>query len=246
MLTLGSLFAGIGGFELGLERTGGFKTEWQVEIDPFCRRVLAKHWPDVRQWDDVRTFPPDESWKVDAIAGGFPCQDISDSGKKAGINGERSGLWSEFARIIGEIRPRIVIVENVAALLRPKRGMGRVLGDLASIGYDADWSIVSACAMGAPHARERVFIVAHAMQERITSTTAKCIIGKTNKRKTSTAYMPSIPWNDGSLCVPGVLRGVDGLPVGVDEYRIGALGNAVVPQCAEWIGRRLLEAIQGA
>ena len=160
-LTFGSLFAGIGGFDLGLERAG-MRCEWQVEIDPYARAVLAKHWPDVRRHEDVRTFPPQEGeWGVDVICGGFPCQDISVAGKGAGLAGARSGLWYEYARIIGELRPRYVIVENVAALLA--RGMGTVLGDLSALGYDAEWHVIPASAVGAPHRRERVWIVAHAI-----------------------------------------------------------------------------------
>jgi DNA (cytosine-5)-methyltransferase 1 len=134
------------------------RCEWQVEIDPYARAVLAKHWPDVRRHEDVRTFPPPEGeWGVDVICGGFPCQDISVAGKGAGLAGARSGLWYEYARIIGELRPRYVIVENVAALLA--RGMGTVLGDLSSLGYDAEWHVIPASAVGAPHRRERVWIV---------------------------------------------------------------------------------------
>jgi DNA (cytosine-5)-methyltransferase 1 len=163
-LTFGSLFAGIGGFDLGLERAG-MRCEWQVEIDPYARAVLAKHWPDVRRHEDVRTFPPPEGeWGVDVICGGFPCQDISVAGKGAGLAGARSGLWYEYARIIGELRPRYVIVENVAALLA--RGMGTVLGDLSTLGYDAEWHVIPASAVGAPHRRERIWIVAHAVSER--------------------------------------------------------------------------------
>jgi DNA (cytosine-5)-methyltransferase 1 len=163
-LTFGSLFAGIGGFDLGLERAG-MRCEWQVEIDPYARAVLAKHWPDVRRHEDVRTFPPQEGeWGVDVICGGFPCQDISVAGKGAGLAGARSGLWYEYARIIGELRPRYVIVENVAALLA--RGMGTVLGDLSTLGYDAEWHVIPASAVGAPHRRERVWIVAHAVSSR--------------------------------------------------------------------------------
>ncbi len=159
-LTFGSLFAGIGGFDLGLERAG-MRCEWQVEIDPYARAVLAKHWPDVRRHEDVRTFPPQEGeWGVDVICGGFPCQDISVAGKGAGLAGARSGLWYEYARIIGELRPRYVIVENVAALLA--RGMGTVLGDLSSLGYDAEWHVIPASAVGAPHRRDRIWIVANA------------------------------------------------------------------------------------
>src|SRR6185312_5367478 len=155
---MGSLFAGIGGFDLGFERAG-FKTIWQVEIDSFCRRVLAKHFPEAERFEDVRDCGKHNLRPVDVICGGFPCQDISNAGKRAGIDGERSGLWSEFARIIGELRPRFVVVENVAALLG--RGMGRVLGDLAEIGYDAEWQVISAAEMGALHLRERVWIVAY-------------------------------------------------------------------------------------
>jgi DNA (cytosine-5)-methyltransferase 1 len=160
-LTFGSLFAGIGGFDLGLERAG-LKCVWQVEIDEFCRRVLAKHWPEVRRHDDVKTFPPSDpsEWRCDVICGGFPCQDISNAGKGEGIDGERSGLWSEFARIVGVLRPRIVIVENVSALLG--RGMDRVLGDLASLWFDAEWHCIPAAAFGAPHIRDRTFILANA------------------------------------------------------------------------------------
>ena len=156
-MTFGELFAGIGGFSLGLERAG-MECKWQVEIDPYATAVLKKHWPEVPKHDDVRTFPPQGDYSVDLICGGFPCQDISVAGKGAGLAGARSGLWHEFARIIGEIRPRYVLVENVAALLA--RGMGTVLGDLSTLGYDAEWHVVPASAVGAPHRRERVWIIA--------------------------------------------------------------------------------------
>jgi DNA (cytosine-5)-methyltransferase 1 len=159
-VTFGELFAGIGGFSLGLERAG-MTCKWQVEIDPYATAVLNKHWPDVPKHDDVRTFPPThDDYSVDLICGGFPCQDISVAGKGAGLAGERSGLWHEFARIIGEIRPRYVVVENVAALLT--RGMDVVLGTLATLGYDAEWHVIPASAVGAPHRRERVWIIAYA------------------------------------------------------------------------------------
>ena len=163
-LSVGELFAGIGGIGLGFERAG-FQVGWQVEKDEYANRVLRKHWPNVRRWGDVRTFPPEpvDDWRVDVIAGGFPCQDISNAGQRAGIDGERSGLWGEFARIVGVLRPRFVVVENVAALL--VRGMGRVCGDLAACGYDAEWRIVPAGGpggVGAPHRRERVFVVGYA------------------------------------------------------------------------------------
>ena len=133
------LFSGIGGFSLGLERTGGFETAAFCEIDPYARAVLNKHWPEVPCYEDVRTLTADrlgaDGIAVDVICGGFPCQDISTAGKGAGLAGERSGLWSEIARLVGELRPSYVIVENVSALLG--RGLSRVLGDLSEIGYDA-------------------------------------------------------------------------------------------------------------
>jgi DNA (cytosine-5)-methyltransferase 1 len=159
MLTVGSLFAGIGGFDLGLERAG-MKVIWQSEIDPYASAVLKKHWPHVPNHGDIRTIRAGSVERPDVLCGGFPCQDISNAGKRAGIDGERSGLWSEYARLIGEIRPRYVIVENVAALLG--RGLERVLGDLAALGFDAEWHCIPASAVGAPHRRDRLWIVANA------------------------------------------------------------------------------------
>ena len=156
------LFSGIGGFSFGLERAG-FQTVAFCEIEPYCRRVLAKHWPHVPCYDDVRTLTAErlsaDGISVDAICGGFPCQDISTAGKGAGIEGARSGLWKEYSRLIGELRPRYVIVENVAALLG--RGLDIVLGDLAALGYDAEWHCIPASAVGAPHIRDRIWIIAY-------------------------------------------------------------------------------------
>jgi DNA (cytosine-5)-methyltransferase 1 len=160
-----SLFAGIGGFDLGLERTGGFKTVAFCEIEPFCQRVLAKHWPGVPIYDDVRNLSGErlaaDGIGVDVIAGGFPCQGVSEAGLRQGLQDPRSGLWREYARLIGEIRPRYVVVENVSELLRHGYGMGEVLGDLAQIGYDAEWHSIPALAIGADHIRERIWIVAY-------------------------------------------------------------------------------------
>lgn len=158
------LFSGIGGFSLGLERAG-FKTVAFCEIDPWCRRVLAKHWPGVPIYDDVRNLDAarlraDGIERIDAICGGFPCQDISLAGKGAGLEGERSGLWREYSRLLGELRPRYAIVENVGALRA--RGLAAVLADLAALGFDAEWHAIPAAAVGAPHLRDRVWIVAAA------------------------------------------------------------------------------------
>ena len=157
------LFSGIGGFSLGLERTGGFETVAFCEIEDYPRRVLARHWPKVPCYDDVRTLTADtlrrDGIGIDVIAGGFPCQGISEAGLREGLQDARSGLWYEYARLIGEIRPRFVIVENVSELLR--NGMGTVLGNLAALGYDAEWHSIPALAVGADHIRDRVWIIAY-------------------------------------------------------------------------------------
>jgi len=162
------LFSGIGGFSIGLERTGGFETVAFCEIEPFPRKVLAKHWPEVPIYDDVRTLTADrlaaDGIAVDVICGGFPCQDISTAGKGAGLAGERSGLFFEITRLVGELGPRFVILENVSALLG--RGLADVLGTLAEIGYDAEWHCIPASYIGAPHRRDRIWIVAYPNKRR--------------------------------------------------------------------------------
>jgi DNA (cytosine-5)-methyltransferase 1 len=257
-LTVGSLFSGIGGIDLGLQRAG-FKIAWQVEINEYCQKVLAKHWPDVARYGDIRTVGSHNLEAVDLMCGGFPCQDISNAGKRAGITGERSGLWSEFYRLICELRPRYVLVENVAALL--VRGIDTVLGDLAACGYDAEWQVLSAAQFGAPHLRERVFLVAYPTSKQG---------GRIQQRKlqpnldassdTSNANFQRLQgfWSQKiqrveafSWCKdirnledlrrrpdlpPSLIRGDrHGIPYVVD--RLKGLGNAVVPQIAEYIGR---------
>lgn len=158
-----ALFAGAGGGILA-GKILGWRTVCAVERDPYAARVLLvrqrdRSLPYFPIWDDVRTFDG-RPWRgiVDVVSGGFPCQDISVAGKGAGITGERSGLWSEFARIIREVGPRYVFVENSAALT--VRGLGTVLGDLAAMGFDAEWGVLSAAQVGAWHKRERIWIVA--------------------------------------------------------------------------------------
>jgi DNA (cytosine-5)-methyltransferase 1 len=158
-LTVGSLFAGIGGIDLGLERAG-MRTLWQVENNPYASAVLAKHWPDVGRFADVKDVGAHCLPAVDVLAGGFPCQDLSYAGKGRGIaQGTRSGLWFEFARIIRELRPRYVLVENVPALR--SRGLHIVLADLAACGYDAEWDCIPAAAVGAHHRRDRIWLLAY-------------------------------------------------------------------------------------
>jgi DNA (cytosine-5)-methyltransferase 1 len=158
MATHGSLFSGIGGIDLGFE-WAGIDTLWQVEIDPYCRNLLEMRFPNAARYEDVNKVGSHNLQPVDIISGGFPCQDISYAGKGAGIDGSRSGLWSQLHRVIGELRPRFALIENVPALL--KRGLDRVLSDLADIGYDAEWQVISAKDVGAPHLRKRVWIVAY-------------------------------------------------------------------------------------
>lgn len=232
MLTFGSLFAGIGGFDLGLERAG-MQCAWQVEIDPYAQRILAKHWPDVPRYSDIRDCGAHNLAPVDVLCGGFPCQDISDAGKRAGITGSRSGLWSEFARIISELRPRYVIVENVSDLLH--RGIGVVLGDLATIGYDAEWSIVSACALGAPHTRARLFIVAYPNGQHGQARLGD-VAQRTQPHAGDNHRTHSAQWLHADT---RTYRMAHGVPHRMD--RIRGLGNAIVPACAEYVGRCVTE-----
>lgn len=158
-MTFGSLFTGIGGIDLGLERAG-MECRWQVEIDPFCNRVLERHWPKVKRYRDITTLTGDELERVDWLAGGFPCQDLSQAGKRVGIEGARSGLWFEFARLIGKLRPTGVLIENVPGLL-VYDAMRRVIGELSRLGYVGFWRSLRASEFGAAHLRKRIFIVAY-------------------------------------------------------------------------------------
>ncbi len=293
-----SLFAGIGGFELGLERAG-MNVVAQCEISAKCRHLLATHWPGVQQFGDIREMrAADVPQRVHVICGGFPCQDISFAGKGAGLAGERSGLWSEYARLIGEFRPDYVIVENVAALLG--RGLGDVLGDLAALGYDAWWDCIPAAAVGAPHRRDRLWIIAYprsqqhegygdALRRAVASelscavTTAADVayaesVGRwpglriddsrgggrpltgnggrsladtqSERRSQARVDRPDQPpqWAERSggtvsgiwLAEPDVGRVAHGVPARVD--RLHGLGNAVVPQIPEIIGRAIIAA----
>lgn len=242
-LKLLDLFSGIGGFSLGLERTAGFETVAFCEIDPFCRRVLAKHWPDVPCYDDVRTLTADrlraDGISVAAICGGFPCQDLSVAGNMVGIDAGRSGLWSEIVRLAGELRPEFVIVENVANLLAGGDGrwFGRVLGDLAALGYDAEWHCIQASHVGAPHGRDRAWIVAYPERREQSRPEPRLrSIGRMGRQ------LKSVPWDRDWQATLSALRGMDdGLSRSVD--RTDGLRNAVVPQIPEIIGHAILKAM---
>jgi DNA (cytosine-5)-methyltransferase 1 len=252
------LFSGIGGFSLGLERTGGFKTVAFCEIEPFPRRVLAKHWPEVPCYEDVRKLTgarlaADGIDEIDVITGGFPCQDVSIAGRQAGLGGgTRSGLWSEIVRLVGELRPQYLIVENVANLLSgpsQKRGgwFGRILGDLAECGYDAEWENIPASALGAPHRRERVWLVAYPSSQRWSEMALFNFTRNVQIKNEEWASINAGPllnngdWQDWEK-QSGVQLVVDGVPAGAHACR--AAGNAVVPQIPEIIGKAILEAEQ--
>jgi len=160
-LSVGSCFSGIGGIERGLESTGGFETKWQIENDEYASRVLEKQWPNVKRYRDIRDVVRHEP--VDLICGGFPCQDVSLAGARKGLEGKRSTLWSEMFRLVCEVKPRWIVVENVPGLLSSDNGrfFGNILRDLASAGYDAEWGVLSAFGVGAPHLRRRVFLLAN-------------------------------------------------------------------------------------
>lgn len=269
------LFSGIGGFSLGLERTGGFETVAFCEIEEFPRKVLAKHWPEVPCYRDVRELTAerltaDGIADIDVITGGFPCQDISTAGRQAGIaDGTRSGLWSEIVRLARDLRPKFILVENVANLLagpsdRPGAWFGRVLGDLACIGYDAEWENIPASALGAPHRRERIWLTAYPAQngnqeqrwafdgtnetEPQGSGVFDIVHAMAGNRDAAELRILARPdagvrkeVGRGWLSQPNVCRMDDGLPDG--PHRLGALGNAVVPQIPELIGNAILAAI---
>lgn len=224
----GTLFSGIGGIDLGLERAG-FEIVWQVEKDERRRAVLARHWPTARRYGDVAEVTAAQLGPVDIIAGGFPCTDLSSAGRRAGIEGEHSGLWAHFARLVGELRPRYVLVENTPGLL--VRGMGRVVGDLAGLGYDAEWDCLPAAAFGAPQLRARIWILAYPCGQR------------EQADDTVFAGRPLAELRPRWEPEPDLDRVADGLPGGLD--RVQWLGDAVVPQVAQWVGEQLLAHIEG-
>lgn len=239
-MTVGSLFAGIGGFDLGFERAG-FDVRWQVEIDEFCRGVLARHWPNAARYADVRHVGAHNLERVDCLIGGFPCQDISFAGYGAGLDGERSGLWGEYRRIILELGPRVVVVENVAALLN--RGIGRVLGDLADLGFDAEWSVLPACAVGFTHPRLRLFIVAYANGQHGRPWLRDSYARAFRPLQAVDGFAGTRTRQIARLANPSTLyRGADGIPDGPQRNR--GIGNSVVPDVAEWIAKRILAAEQ--
>lgn len=279
------LFSGIGGFSLGLEKAG-MKTVAFCEKDAKARLVLKKNWPNIPIFEDVTTLKKEDvNEQIDVICGGFPCQDISLAGRGAGLKGERSGLWFQFHRLIKEIKPRYAIIENVSALR--SRGLDEVLRSLAEIGYDAEWHCIPASAVGAPHQRDRIWIVAYPtsrgskglprwdtksidagssstfladadskwqLQQKRCKCNERgwpCDCGKNVADTDSTQFerrrIPSRILEENTNLSgggwwetePGMGRVAYGVPNW--SHRLKQLGNAVVPQIPEIIGRRLME-----
>ena len=257
-LTVGSLFSGIGGLDLGLEQSG-MRTVWQVEYDDWARGKLDENFPHTEKFKDVREVGKHNLRPVDLICGGFPCQDVSKGGNRAGIKeGTRSGLWFEMFRIIRELRSdshsrlRYAVLENVTGLL--ESGLGIVLADLASIGFNAEWESLPAAAFGAPHQRDRVFIVAHLDGQRSIYGKTRRLAAETrvqafrdlgsggNTRELRREAESGWPFRDfGWLPEPNLARVVHGVPGNDDKQWIKALGNAVCPPVAKWIGERIIE-----
>lgn len=277
-MRLGSLFSGIGGLELGLEQAGLGHTVWQVEQDAYCRSVLAQHWPNAERFTDVRTVGAANLAPVDVICGGFPCQDVSSAGKRAGLAGARSGLWYEFARIVGELRPSIVIVENVAS--GASKWVDAVRGDLEQLGYESLPVPLSAADVGAPHERSRIFIVAYANsvqlrhQQRggagrvgpvrysLASSAKRGAAALATPTETGNQLSPSmLQWpscrawqliHPAGPLLPSFVEWMMGFPydwtlsTAPRTKRNKALGNAVVPQCAEVIGHIIRQLASGS
>lgn len=249
-----SLFAGIGGFDLGLERAG-MECVAQVEIDDFCQKVLAKHWPDVPKFKDVRDVGKHNLSTADLICGGFPCQDVSLIGKKAGLNGKRSTLWSEFHRIICEVCPRWVIIENVLGLLSSDNGgfFRKILRELSESGYDVTWDVIPGYAVGSPQQRERVFIIAHSTSNDRLSLGNDDLFAKVKANMAEYfRFTGSVTWNGigidradpftytRAFPEPVFFRVANGISHRMDG-RLKSTGNAVIPQVAELIGRAIME-----
>jgi len=244
------LFSGIGGFSLGLERTGGFQTVAFCELDEYCNKVLKKHWPGVKNYGDITTARFKES--VDLVTAGFPCQDISYAGEGAGLAGERSGLFWHILHTVRMVGLPKLLLENVAALL--DRGMGAVLGSLAQIGYDTEWHCIQAADIGAPHLRDRVWIFANPRQEPfaqpiLTEVDVSESRNRNKKQWRQNRFFPEVA----SLC-PEVLQGwldrskANGMDDGVSHrfYRLGQCGNSVLPQIPELMGYAVLRRLNAS
>jgi DNA (cytosine-5)-methyltransferase 1 len=267
VIHVGSLFSGIGGIELGLERTGGFRTVWFVEKDPYCQAVLGKHWPRIPIYGDIKQLDFNRVERPDMLTGGFPCQPTSTAGKRRGRKDMR-WLWPEFARAIRVLQPGLVMVENPPGLLSKTEEFAEVLADLASCGFDAEWNHVWAASVGAPHLRERIFLLAYtnggnsqphtnSIQEtdeilrRQAQSDRSSRCGKvlahsdkfrfySNLENILSRQRKSNTTGSGWWATePHLDRMASRIPNQLD--RLASLGNAVVPACAQAVGEMILE-----
>lgn len=231
-----SLFSGVAGIDIAAH-WAGFKTVQFVERDPFCQKVLAKNFPGVPIHDDITTFDGRRYRGIELVSGGFPCQGVSQAGLRKGLSDERSGLFFEMARIVREVAPRWVLIENVSALRT--RGLVSVIEEFASFGYGMAWFSYSASSVGAPHQRTRMFLVAYSDRQY-----GEAWLRHFMDRPQSDEYSNGKVHAFGFWQLPfsGVLRMDDGVPKGLDRDRIRALGNAVVPQQVYPILKAIAEA----
>jgi DNA (cytosine-5)-methyltransferase 1 len=237
----GSLFAGLGGFDLGL-RWAGYETVWQVELDSYCRKILRRHFPDAARYKDITKCGAKDLSTVDIVTGGFPCIDISPAGKRAGLAGKHSRMWWQMHRIICELRPRWVIVENVPALR--DRGADEVIDAMEKADYAVWPLVVGAGTLGAPHQRERVWLVCHDADScdaargesaRALSPTEKRALEKVRRNwRAIFGELAAAVGADGHHSYGGILRAVHGIPE--ESQRLRALGNSLVPQIPMIIG----------
>lgn len=251
------LFSGIGGFSLGLERAGNFRTVAFCDNDRAAQKVLRKHWPGVPVFSDVRDSKIRALKGIDLICGGFPCQDISEANTRGeALDGARSGLWFEYLNLIKELRPKYAIIENVQMLRT--RGLGTILSNLNEIGYDAEWHCIQASSIGAPHRRDRLWIIAYPMRVRRNPILGGDIIprhAKTSNEGTKSWEWNTLEWvqcNSPSACVSqyesgfsesSLIRMDDGVPKGLDVgRRLKQLGNSLVPQIVEIMGVAIMQA----
>lgn len=242
-MRLGSLFSGAGLMDLGLERAG-MTPVFQVEIDPYARRVLERHWPGLYRLANVRDAGSHNLPPCDVLAGGFPCTNISPAGDGTGLAGAESSLWAEFARLIRELQPRYVLVENSSALTA--RGLETILGDLAACRYDAEWDCLPAGAFGAPYLRARCFVVAYPAGDGWRAGGPGGLAGgaegppaarlQPTPRVLSGPIQPSTWW----AREPGLARLAYGPRPRAHESRLRAAGHGVAVPVAEWLGRCLM------
>lgn len=232
----GSLFNGIGGFQLAAHWMG-WTNVWHCEIDKFCNKVVKQHFPESICYEDIKQFDA-RQWrgKIDIVSGGFPCQDISNAGLQAGIFGTRSGLWTEYARIIAEVRPAYVLIENSPEIFN--KGFEKVLHDLSEIGYDAEWECLSAAEFGFPHIRNRAWVLAYPDAQRrrgILHSVKRLNNAKSEKGQAVTLDSQGsafLQFEEG-YSEPAVFGVDDGISKRLDVLnRLAACGNAIVPQIA--------------